>query len=83
MSQWWSWILTAAGVTGLWLAGSSKKAGWALGIGAQALWISYSIATRQWGFLASAFAYGTVYTRNWLRWRRDAARELLASGGAQ
>lgn len=71
MSQWWSWILTAVGVTGLFLAGSKNKAGWALGLGAQLLWISYAIATEQWGFIASAFAYGWVYTRNWLRWRGE------------
>lgn len=72
MNQWWSWILTAVGVTGLFLAGSNRKAGWALGLGAQLLWVSYAVATEQWGFIASAFAYGGVYARNWLRWRRAA-----------
>ena len=70
MNQWWSWVLTLVGVTGLFLAGSKRKAGWALGLGAQLLWVSYAIATEQWGFIASAFAYGWVYARNWLRWRQ-------------
>ncbi len=80
MSQWWSWALTAIGVTGLFLAGSSRKLGWAIGLGAQALWITYAIATSQWGFIASAFAYGGVYARNWWRWRQQ---ERAASGSGE
>ncbi len=68
---WWSWLLTAVGVTGLFLAGSKRKLGWAIGLGAQVLWIAYALVTVQYGFLASAFAYGFVYARNWLRWRHE------------
>lgn len=71
MAWWWSWLLTAVGVTGLWLAGSRRSIGWAVGLGAQGLWVAYAISTRQWGFLVSAFAYGTVYGRNLARWRRQ------------
>lgn len=70
MTQWWSWLLTAIGVTGLYFAGSNRKFGWAIGLGAQLLWVAYAIATRQWGFIASAFAYGSVYARNWRRWHQ-------------
>lgn len=77
MHPFWSWLLTAVGVTGLYLAGRKSKAGWVVGFGAQALWIAYAIATRQWGFIASAVAYGAVYARNWLRWRRDARGQGL------
>jgi len=82
VTQWWSWLLTAIGVTGLYFAGSSRKLGWAIGLGAQVLWIAYAIATRQWGFIASAFAYGSVYTRNWLRWHRAALAPGVAQDGA-
>lgn len=71
---WWSWLLTAAGVSGLLLAGSRRKVGWAVGLGAQALWIAYALVSEQYGFLASALAYGSVYARNWLRWRREGVR---------
>lgn len=71
MSQWWSWVLTAVGVTGLYFAGSRRRLGWAIGIGAQALWLAYALTTHQYGFLVSAGAYGWVYTRNFLRWRSD------------
>ncbi len=70
MIQIWSWILAAVGIIGIWLAGRHNKLGWAIGLGAQVLWLAYAVATKQWGFIATAFAYGFVYGRNWLRWRR-------------
>lgn len=69
--MYWSWILTAVGVFGLYLAGRKNKAGWAVGIGAQSLWIAYALSTEQYGFLVSALAYGWVYTKNFLAWRRE------------
>lgn len=84
MTQWWSWILTAAGVFGLYLAGRKSRAGWAVGFGAQTLWIAYAIATRQWGFIFSACAYGAVYARNWWTWRQETrSRTALAGEAAQ
>lgn len=72
MSPWWSYVLTALGVAGIFLAGSRKRIGWALGLSVQPLWIIYALATDQWGFILSGVVYGGVYLRNWLRWRRDA-----------
>lgn len=69
MSAWWSWALTAVGVAALVLAGQRRALGWAIGLGAQLLWIAYAVATRQWGFIASALVYGAVYGRNYLAWR--------------
>lgn len=68
---WWSWLLMTVGVTGLWLAGRKSMWGWAIGVGSQLLWLAYSISTRQWGFLASCFAYGLVHFLNFRKWRRD------------
>jgi hypothetical protein len=69
VSAWWSWLLTAVGVTGLYFAGRKMWQGWIVGLSAQVLWVSYAIATKQWGFIVSAFAYGSVYGRNaWLWW---------------
>ncbi len=70
MPQWWSWLLTAVGVFGLWAAGSKQSWGWLIGLGAQGLWVVYALSTRQYGFLVSAFAYGTVYARNFANWRK-------------
>lgn len=73
--QWWSWVLTAVGVFGLWLAGRKSPWGWAVGFGAQGLWIAYALVTVQYGFLASAVAYGSVYARNFLAWKRPVSPE--------
>lgn len=67
----WSWILTAVGVFGLWLAGRRSPWGWAVGMGAQGLWVSYAVATSQYGFLVSAGAYFWVYLKNFRAWRRE------------
>lgn len=76
---WWSVLLTAVGVLGIWLAGSRRWQGWALGVAAQTLWIAYAIVTRQWGFIASALVYGFVYGRALYRWRRDEKQADLRS----
>jgi len=69
---WWSWLLTVVGVTGLWFAGRKDWRGWLIGLAAQALWITYALVSQQYGFLASAAAYGWVYGLNVWRWtRRD------------
>lgn len=77
MAWWWSYLLTAVGVTGLVLSGSKRTVGWAIGLGAQVLWLAYALATSQYGFLLSAFAYGTVYARNWWRWRNEERQQQL------
>jgi hypothetical protein len=74
----WSWVLTAVGVFGLYLAGRRSPWGWAVGIGAQLLWFAYAVTTRQWGFVVSCVAYGWVYTRNFRMWRAERLRD--ASG---
>lgn len=68
-ATWWSWLLTAAGLSGLVLAGSRHRVGWAFGLVTQVLWVAYALSTAQHGFLASAACYGTVYARNWWHWR--------------
>lgn len=71
--QLWSWILTAVGVTGLYIAGRKSWVGWAIGLCAQVLWVAYALSTRQFGFLVSAGAYGWVYAKNLRAWRKQAA----------
>jgi hypothetical protein len=59
ISLWWSFSLTIIGVTGLVLVYRSPSlVGPAIGLAVQLLWIAYAVATRQWWFLLSAFAYG-------------------------
>lgn len=77
MNQWWSWLLTAVGVTGLYFAGKKVWWAWTIGLGAQVLWLTYAIATEQYGFIVSAGAYGWVYGNNALKWRREHYAEEL------
>lgn len=65
---WWSLLLAAVGVFGLWLAGRKNWVGWAVGLGAQFLWVGYALATKQYGFLISAAAYSAVYAHNLRSW---------------
>ena len=70
VNQYWSWILAIAGLSGMWLAGQHNKWGWAICIGSQILWIPYALFTWQLGFLLSAVGYGSIYARNFIKWRR-------------
>jgi hypothetical protein len=63
VSPLWSYALAAIGVAGLLIAANRPKVGWWLNIAAQAVWITYAVVTRQWGFLASALAYAVAYVR--------------------
>ena len=67
----WSYALAAIGIFGIWLAGKKNLWGWAVGVFSQLLWATYAIATEQYGFLLSAFAYAWVYGTNWLKWKRE------------
>lgn len=69
----------AVGVFGLLLAGRKNPWGWAVGLGAQALWVAYALASSQYGFLISAGAYGWVYLKNFLAWRKPVSPESDAS----
>jgi hypothetical protein len=63
VSQVWSWALASVGLTGLWIAASRPRLGWSIALASQVLWVTYAVATRQWGFIATAVAYAVVYTR--------------------
>lgn len=67
----WSIVLAAIGILGIFLAGQKRKVGWAFGFGVQLLWIVFAFRTEQYGFILSAIAYGIVYGRNWLKWRKE------------
>lgn len=67
----WSFALAAVGIVGLVLAGRKNAAGWAVGLGAQVLWVVYALVAGQYGFIVTAVAYGYVYGKNYLAWRRD------------
>lgn len=82
MNPLWSWALAVIGMTGMWLAGRKRWYAWLVNLGSQTVWLSYGVATRQWGFVASAFGFGTVYVINHRRWRRE-ERTRRAAGDTQ
>lgn len=67
----WSIVLAITGIVGLYLAGSKNLWGWVISFAAQVLWIIFAMVTGQYGFILSALAYGWVYARNYIRWRRE------------
>ena len=73
---WWSMLLAGVGVAACWLTGQKDSRGWLVAVAVQFLWIAYAIATRQWGFILSALAYGFVSARGWYRWRCDEKADL-------
>lgn len=59
----WSYLLSAAGITGLLVAARHPRAGWTINICAQGLWAVYAITTDQYGFVLAAAAYTVAYVR--------------------
>lgn len=59
----WSYVLAGVGISGLLIAARHPKIGWWFNISTQALWATYAIVTRQWGFLASTAGYTVAYAR--------------------
>jgi len=77
--MWWSYLLAAVGIFGLWLSGRKDYRGWFVGFGAQILWITYALVTVQYGFILSAIAYGAIYFHNGLKWIRARDDAALAT----
>lgn len=77
---WWGWsyLLTAIGCTGIFLAGRHNKYGWLLGVCAQVVWMTYGIVTAQYGFCVSAVFYGFFQGKNFLAWLKAEKSEATA-----
>lgn len=78
VTEWWSWTLAAIGVCGLWLTTRRDWRGYLVGLSVQALWVTYAVATGQFGFIASAIAYGAVNVIGIRRWRSARYAEVAA-----
>lgn len=65
-------ILSAIGISGVWLTGDKNKIGWLLGIVYNVLWIVYAIFTAQYLFILVCLVYVWVYLRGYMKWRADA-----------
>lgn len=69
--QLWSWILTAIGLAGFFLAGKKVWWSWYINIGNQAVWLAYALTTKQYGFIVGTIAYSIVFTKNAIEWTRE------------
>lgn len=67
---WWSYLLAAIGVGGIYLTTRRMWQGFAIGVAAQLLWFAYALITHQYGFFISALAYGCVNALGLHRWRQ-------------
>ena len=67
----WSYILAAIGVTGIFFVGRKTIWGWLVLLLNECLWIIYAVTTKQYGFIFAAIAYGVVYIKSYLLWRRE------------
>jgi nicotinamide riboside transporter PnuC len=68
--MYWSYLLAAVGILGLWLVGKKLKSGFIVGIVAQLLWVAYGLITHQYGFLITAAAYSVINFINLRKWSK-------------
>ena len=64
------WLMSAVTIYMTVLAGNKAPHAWAVGLGNQALWLFWIIATGTWGFLPMNIALWIVYARNQWKWSR-------------
>jgi nicotinamide riboside transporter PnuC len=74
--MYWSYVLAAIGVTGIFFVGRKTIWGWHILLVNEALWITYAIITKQYGFILSAIAYAAVYIRSYIHWSKEPVNEI-------
>lgn len=67
-----SLVTGAVTLVGMWGAGSLKPWAWKLNLANQVLWFIFIVAFGAWGLLPLNVALVVTYTRNHLRWKREA-----------
>lgn len=68
------WVMSAITIWSMWLAGNKSTLAWKIGLANQVLWLAFNIHFKVWGFLPTTLFLVYVYTRNLIKWRRDAKR---------
>ena len=71
----WSYVLAAIGVTGIFFVGRKTIWGWLVLCVNECIWIAYAIATKQYGFIIMALAYTAVYIKSYMGWRSESESE--------
>ena len=76
MNQYWSYVLTVVGLVGFILAGRKVWWCWYVNVACQALWFTYAIMTKQYGFIVASVVYTVVFTQNAIKWTREHKKEI-------
>lgn len=63
------WLLSTITIWMTLLAGNKHPHAWAVGLGNQALWLVWIVASGTWGMLPMNLALWLVYGRNHLKWK--------------
>jgi nicotinamide riboside transporter PnuC len=71
----WSYLLAAIGVTGIFFVGRKTIWGWLVLCVNECIWIAYAIATKQYGFIIMALAYTAVYIKSYMGWKSESESE--------
>lgn len=75
---WLSLVMGVVGIVGLLIAGKGRWQGWLIGLLVQPVWVVFFIVVDAWPGVILPVAYGAVYTKNLIAWRREEQR-----GGTQ
>jgi hypothetical protein len=67
------WVMSAVTLYGVYLAGNKTVTAWWLGLGNQVLWLAFIIHNEAWGLLPMLAGMVVLYSRNILKWSREAA----------
>ena len=62
------WLMSAVTIWMTLLAGNKHKSAWLVGIGNQALWLTWIVTVGAWGLIPMNIALWIVYARNHLKW---------------
>lgn len=62
------WIMSAVTIWMTLLAGNKYKSAWLVGIGNQALWLTWIVTVGAWGLIPMNITLWVVYARNHLKW---------------
>jgi hypothetical protein len=68
IKQYLPWLLSVITIHMTVLAGNKSRHAWLFGLGNQALWLMWIVATGAWGLIPMNIALWAVYARNHLKW---------------
>ena len=64
------WVMSAITIWMTVLAGNKHPSAWLIGLGNQALWLAWIVASKNYGLLPMNLALWGLYFRNHLRWNQ-------------